>query len=130
MHQQRHGPRAEYRQEEGQRVKDSATLGAVFAKLKRLTVNLEYSDPGGLAKSKQVKYEVNLDNAKSVFRFNCLNDECIRGDFDLSDELAKAVSDRRSSVSGEVVCQGWRSRTTIDSVHCHNILRYTLSLGY
>jgi hypothetical protein len=130
MHQQRHGPRAEYRQEEGQRVKDSATLGEVFAKLKRLTVNLEYSDPGGLAKSKQVKYEVNLANAKSVFRFNCLNDECIRGDFDLSDELAKAVSERRSSVSGEVVCQGWRSRTTIDSIHCHNILRYTLSLGY
>src|SRR5579863_2812732 len=62
MHQQRHGPRAEYRQEEGQRVKDSATLGEVFAKLKRLTVNLEYSDPAGLAKSKQVKYEVNLDN--------------------------------------------------------------------
>jgi hypothetical protein len=130
MHQQRHGPRAEYRQEEGQRVKDSATLGEVFGKLKRLTVNLEYSDPGGLAKSKQVKYEVNLANAKSVFRFNCLNDECIRGDFDLSDELAKAVCERRNSVSGEVVCQGWRSRTTIDSVHCHNILRYTLSLGY
>jgi hypothetical protein len=130
MHQQRHGPRAEYRQEEGQRVKESATLGEVFGKLKRLTVNLEYSDPAGLAKSKQVKYEVNLANAKSVFRFNCLNDECIRGDFDLSDELAKAVSERRNSVSGEAVCQGWRSRTTIDSVHCHNILRYTLSLGY
>jgi hypothetical protein len=130
MHQQRHGPRAEYRQEAGQRVKESATLGEVFGKLKRLTVNLEYSDPGGLAKSKQVKYEVNLANAKSVFRFNCLNDECIRGDFDLSNELAKAVCERRNSVSGEVVCQGWRSRTTIDSVHCHNILRYTLSLGY
>lgn len=130
MHQQRHGPRAEYRQEEGQRVKDSATLGEVFQKLKRLTVSLEYSDPQGVAKSKQVKYEVNLANAKSVFRFNCLNDECVRGDFDLSDELAKAVNQRRNSVSGEVVCQGWRSRTTIDSVHCHNILRYTLSLGY
>ncbi len=130
MHQQKYGPRAEYRQEEGQRVKESATLGEVFQKLKRLTVNLEYSDPQGVAKSKQVRYEVNLANAKSVFRFNCLNDECIRGDFDLSDELAKAVCERRSSVSGEVVCQGWRSRTTIDSVHCHNILRYTLSLGY
>ena len=130
MHQQRHGPRSEYRQEEGQRVKDSATLGDAFQKLKRLTVNLEYSDPAGIAKSKQVKYEVNLANAKSVFRFNCLNDECIRGDFDLSNELAKAVCERRNSVSGEVVCQGWRSRTTIDSVHCHNILRYTLSLGY
>ena len=130
MYQQKHGPRAEYRQEEGQRVKESATLGEAFQKLKRLTVSLEYSDPAGLSKSKQVKYEVNLANAKSVFRFSCLNDECIRGDFDLSDELAKAVAERRSSVSGELVCQGWRSRTTIDSVHCHNVLRYTLSLGY
>ena len=44
MHQQRHGPRAEYRQEEGQRVKDSATLGEVFSKLKRLTVSLDGLD--------------------------------------------------------------------------------------
>jgi hypothetical protein len=27
-------------------------------------------------------------------------------------------------------CQGWQSKTTIDTVPCHNILRYTLSLGY
>jgi len=102
----------------------------VFGKLKSLTVDLEYSDPEGLVKGKRIKYEVNLANAKSVFRFSCPNDECIRGDFDLSAELAKAVAERRKSVSGEKVCQGWRSKTTVDTVHCHNLLRYKLTLGY
>ena len=73
---------------------------------------------------------VNLANAKSVFRFNCPNGECIRGDFDLTDELAKAVTGKRTTVSGEKSCEGWRSKTTIDTVHCGNILRYKLSLAY
>lgn len=130
MYRQRLGARAEYRQQEGQRVKDSAPLSDVFRKLKSLTVDLEYSDPQGVVKSKRIKYEVNLANAKSVFRFSCPNEECIRGDFDLSQELAKAVADRRKTVIGEKVCQGWRSKTTIDTVRCHNVLRYTLTLGY
>jgi hypothetical protein len=65
-----------------------------------------------------------------VFRFDCLNSECIRGDFDLSQELTNAVAARRTTATGEKCCQGWRSKTTIDTVHCHNILRYKLSLGY
>ncbi len=130
MYQQRIGARSEYRQQEGQRVKDSATLSDTFKKLKSLTVNLEYYDPEDVTRSSQIKYEVNLDGAKSVFRFSCPNNECIRGDFDLSEELAKAVAEHRTKVSGKMVCQGWRSKTTIDTVHCHNILRYKLSLRY
>ena len=130
MYQQRLGARAEYRQQEGQRVKDSATLTDTFKKLKSLTVDLAYYDPEGVTKSSQIRYEVNLDNVKSVFRFNCPNNECIRGDFDLSEALAKAVAEHRKTASGEMVCQGWRSRTTIDTVRCHNVLRYKLSLGY
>ena len=130
MYQQRLSARAEYRQEEAQRVKDSPSLASKFRKLKSLTVVLKYYNPEGVTKTGEVKYEVNLANAKSVFRFSCPNDECIRGDFDLTGELAKAVAAHRTTASGEVVCEGWRSKTTIDTVHCHNVLRYTLSLGY
>lgn len=130
MHQQRLGAHAEFRQEEAQRVKDSPSLATKFRKLKSLTVVLKHYSPEGLTKTSETKYQVNLANAKSVFRFNCPNDECIRGDFDLSAELAKVVAARRKSASGEVVCEGWRSKTTINSVHCHNILRYELSLSY
>lgn len=130
MHQQRFGARSEYRLQESQRVKDSATLASVFAKLKSLTVELEHRDPDGGNKGSQVKYTVNIQNAKSVFRFDCPNSECIRGDFDLSAEVAKAVRERRKVVSGEKVCQGWRSKVTIDSVRCQNVLRYKFTLGY
>ncbi len=121
------GARAEYRQQEGQRVKESASLADRFRRLKSLTVNLTYYNPDGVTKSSEIKYEVNLANAKSVFRFSCPNNECVQGDFDLSEELANAVDAHRTTVTGEIVCQGWLSRAAIDKTHCHNILRYKLS---
>lgn len=130
MYQQRLGARAEYRQQEGQRVRDARSLSDTFRQLKSLTVDFEYHNPDGLTKNSQIKYEVNLQNAKSVFRFDCPNRECIRGDFDLTRELAHAVATKRTKVAGEITCQGWLSKTTVDTVHCRNILRYKIRLGY
>lgn len=124
------GARAEYRQQEDQKIKDSVSLADKFPKLKSLTVELGYYNSERITKSSQIKYTVNLANAKSVFRFSCLNNECVGGDYDLSEALATAVTGRRTSASGEISCQGWRNRATIDSVRCHNILRYKLTLGY
>ncbi len=124
------GPRAEYLQEQLQRVKDSTTLGERYRDLKSLTVEIAYFDEGGFVRRGEMKYTVNLAHAKSLFRVSCPNSECVRGDFDLSAELANAVAGRQESVTGELVCQGWRSRTTIDSVLCRNVLRYKLSIGY
>ena len=130
MLQRKLGARAKYRLEEGQRVKDASTLSDEFHQLKSLTIDLEYFDPEGLTRNSRVRYSVNLANAKSVFRFNCPNQECVRGDFDLTEELAGAVAAHRTSLTGELACQGWRSKTAIDAVHCHNILRYKISLAY
>ena len=122
--------RVEFRKRENQRVLDSISLAEKFRKLKSLTVELAYFSSEGINRSSQIKYKVNLTNARSVFRFNCVNSECICGDFDLTDVLAAAVAKRRKAVTGEVSCQGWRNRAGVDSVRCNNILRYKLSLGY
>jgi hypothetical protein len=113
-----------------ERVRNSATLAERFEQLKSLTVDLAYFGPENLSRSSQVKYTLNLAHAKSVFRFDCPNPECVQGDFDLSAELAKAVAARHSSVSGQMVCQGWRSKTTMDSIACGHVLRYKLTVGY
>jgi hypothetical protein len=130
MHQQRLGARAEHRQRQRQRVKDSLSLADRFARLKSLTVELSFYDPDGLARSSQLKYKVNLINAKSVFRFNCPNNECVRGDFDLTENLVEAVASRQKVVTGEIACRGWRSKEMINSVRCANLLRYKFTLGY
>ena len=124
------GARAEYRQQEEQKIKDSASLAEKFRELKFLTVEFGYFNAQGVSQNRQIKYTVNLAHAKSVFRFPCHNHECVRGDFDLSEVLAEAVAAHRTSVSSEMVCQGWHNRATIDTVPCHNILRYKLTLGY
>jgi hypothetical protein len=130
MHPQKSGPRAEYRRQESQRAQESVSLSEKFQELKSLTVELTYFSPEGLARNSQIKYTVNPHHAKSVFRFDCLNDGCIRGDFDLSEAVAQAVASHRTKVTGEMCCQGWLSKATIYEIHCHEILRYKLSLEY
>ena len=130
MPQQKFTPRADYRLQESQRTKESASLSEKYRELKSLTVELAYFSPEGVTRSSQIKYTVNPNHAKSVFRFDCPNSECIRGDFDLSEALAQAVAARQTTATGEMRCQGWLSKTTIDEIHCHNILRYKLSLEY
>lgn len=126
----RTSPRNEYLLQENQRVQESPTLAVKFPRLKSMTVDLGYYDSEARGSSSQMKYTVNLQNARSVFRVGCQNPECVRGDFDLSEVLAQAVSERLTTFSGELSCQGWQSRSTIDSVRCGKILRYTLTLGY
>jgi len=121
-------PRGEYLQQENQRVKDSVTLLERFQELKTLSVEIAYFDSEDRARRGEMKYTVNVAHAKSVFRFSCPNNECVEGDFDLSTELANAVAGRQEEVSGELICQGWRSKTTIGRLPCHTIMRYTLNL--
>ena len=132
MFAQRHktlGPREEYRQQEGQRINNSISLSEKFKTLRSLTAELEYCESGSTNR-RGIKYTYNLDSAKSVFRFNCPNDECVGGDFDLSEELAKAIAERRNTLLGQSCCQGWLSKTTIDKTHCHSVLHYKLTLEY
>ncbi len=130
MHHQKVGARAEYRQQQGQLVRDSGSLADKFPQLKSLTVDLTYYDSEGVTQSSQIKYTVNLTNAKSFFRFDCQNDQCVRGDFDLSDEITSAVAAHLKTATGEMSCQGWLDKNTVGTAHCHKILRYKLSLTY
>src|ERR1043165_5324403 len=118
MYQQRIGARAEYLQEERERIKVSPTLAEKFQDLKSLSLVLNYFGPGGISRHSEIKYTVNLGFAKSVFCFDCPSGQCIGGMFDLSTELARAVADHREAVNGELLCQGWQSQTTIDQICC------------
>jgi hypothetical protein len=130
VHPRKPGPRAEYRQQAKERILNSVSLAEKFRQLKSLKVQLTYGIPTSTGWSNEIKYEVNLAHAKSVFCFDCVNTECVGGDFDLSETLAKAVRARQTRVSGEMCCQGWSSREKINVARCHNILRYKFSLRY
>lgn len=124
------GPRAEYRQQERQRAEDSATIAEKFPDLKALTIELAFQNPEGGGSASQIRYCVNIDNAKSVFRFDCPNGECIGGDFDLSVELTEAVAGHHPTAAGEFRCQGWRSKALVGTQRCQHKLAYRLTLRY
>jgi hypothetical protein len=121
---------SEYRILQTQRVSDSPSLQDNFPQLKSLSLDLGQYDPEGASRVSQLKYSVNLQHARALFRINCANRDCVRGDFDLSDAITRAIAERRVAVSGELCCQGWLSKATIDSVRCHNLLRFKLNLEY
>ena len=123
-------PRAEYRLRETQRVNESISLAHKFPNLKSLKVDLAYFEPDGLTRTGEVRYNVNVEHAKSVFSFVCQSAECLAGDFDLSDAVAEAVAKRRKAVEGEVRCHGTRVRPKQEKSPCRKLLRYKLTLGY
>lgn len=123
-------PREDYRKQENQRVNESASLANTFRELKSLTVEFGYFSAEGVSRNRQIKYTVNPEHAKSVFRLDCANQECVSGDFDLSEALAQAVAAQLTTATGEMCCQGWLSKTTIHQTRCHHILRYKLTLAY
>ena len=124
------GPRAEYREEQSRRVIASPSLSEKYGKLKSLTVNAGYYAPEGLTQYRQLTYDVNLSHAKSVFRLDCCNDECVQGDHELTAELAKAIIKRSKTVVGELCCNGWQNKDLIKKTKCNHVLRYKLKLGY
>ena len=119
-------PKAIYLEQQRKRVSESPCLSVQYPRLKSLTVMLEYHDAVSHKKRSQLTYMVNLSHAKSVFRFKCPNRECMRGDFELTEGVAEAVTKRRTSASGEMPCKG----RTINRVRCPNILHYKLKLEY
>ena len=130
MYHKKISPRTECRQRENLRLQASATLADTYRELKSLTVNVAHFSPGGQTKTSEMKYTINLISAKSLFRIDCSNQDCVAGDFDLSTELANAVRARHEIATGEVTCNGWHSQHEIDRVRCNRILRYTLSVGF
>jgi hypothetical protein len=123
-------PATEYREQQGRRVFASPTLAAKYGQLKALTVNFGYYAPKGRIRQRQLTYDVNLSHARAVFRLDCSNEDCVRGDHDLTEELAQAVAKHRRTVAGELCCQGWLRKDAIKKAKCNHVLRYKLKLAY
>lgn len=124
------GPRGKYLLEERERIKLAASLADTFPGLKSLSALLSYFGPFSRSPQSEVKCTFNLAHAKALFRFPCPNNECVAGSFDLSAALAQAAAERRQTVIGELRCQGWQSKATIDQVRCDHVLRYKLMLEF
>ena len=124
------GLRADFKQRERLRAHSSLTLAEEYPHLKKLSVELTFRNGRNGGKSNTIKYSANVAHAKSVFRFDCPNGECIEGDFDLSELLTEAYAERQTEVSGESRCEGWRDRSAVGTSQCQQTLSFRLMLGY
>src|SRR4051794_36894732 len=88
-------PRMEHRLHQAEIINSSATLAEKYPNLKSLRVDLTYMDSEGGARSGGMKYKVNLEHAKSRFYFNCVQSDCVGGDYDLTEKLAEAIAKKR-----------------------------------
>jgi len=123
-------PRQEYRLKQRERIEASPLMTTEFPQLKTLKVLLEYFDAAGVTKNGELKCKLNVEHAKSALLFACPGGECMGGDFDLSEPLARAVAARQKVVAGELRCGGTRKRGDREIVPCQTLLRYKLNLKY
>jgi hypothetical protein len=122
--------RSEYRALQSERVTAAPLLAEEFPQLRVLSMELGQYDLDGLTRISQMKQTLNLKNTSSIVRVHCGNMDCVRGDFDLSLDLANAAASRRGVTTGELRCHGWRNKASIEKVRCGRILRYKLTLEY
>ena len=108
----------------------SPTLSTKFEEMKSLHMQVRVFDSKGVAKTGEMKCQYNLEAAKSVLRFDCPNMECVGGDFDFTAVLDAAVTEHRTTATVELVCNGWRDKGVINTIHCDNRMRYKMSLAY
>ena len=122
--------RIEYRLQQRDRVQNSPLIAKKFPRLSGLTLNLMFYDANGITKHQEMKCKLNLEHSRSMLCYPCSGGECVGGDFDLSEELAKAVAGRRKVATGEMRCQGQRKRPNQELTPCQALLRYKLTLAY
>lgn len=124
------GLRQEYRLRQRERVEASPLLGNRFPRLKGLKVTLEFFDQAGSSKQGGLQCKLNVQHANSALWFDCPGAGCVGGDFDLTEALAEAVAEGHKVATGELRCQGTRTRGKQKSVACGTLLRYKLNLSY
>ena len=122
--------RQEYRLKQREQIEASPLMAKKFPGLNSLKVTLEYFDAVGTRKNGEMRCELNVKQSRSTLWFACRGGECVGGDFDLSEALAKAVAGRRKVATGELRCQGTRKRGDRERVACQTLLRYKLNLDY
>ena len=123
-------PRAAYRLKQRERIEASPLMAKKFPRLRALKVTVAYFDAAGARKNGEMKCKLNVERSRSALWFACRGGECVGGDFDLTEALAKAVAGRRKVVTGELRCQGTRKRGDGEVVPCQTLLRYKLNLNY
>lgn len=130
MHMPKRNAGQEYRLKQREQIEASPSMSKKFPRLKALKANLEFFDSTGTTKNRELKCKLNVEHAKSALWFACPGVECLKGDFDLSAVLVRAVAGRHKIVTGELRCQGTRKRGDRDREPCGTLLRYKLNLTY
>jgi len=123
-------PRTAYRLKQREQIEASPLMAKKFPPLKGLRMVVEYFDATGTKKNGEMKCKLNVEQSRAALWFACRGGECVGGDFDLSEALAKAVAGRRKVVTGELRCRGTRERGDHEVLPCQRLLRYRLNLNY
>jgi hypothetical protein len=124
-------PRAQYRLARAELVQQSPSLAEKYPRLTALRIQIVYLDGAARTQNGALKFKANLEHAKSRFCFNCAHNDCVGGDYDLSDELSRGIARKLKLIEGEARCQGVRhNRERKSQTPCQGILQYKLTLAY
>jgi hypothetical protein len=110
-----------------QRLIDAAPLIGDHADVSEVSIALTFMDPEGKEQPTPRGVTYTAD-ARAYFRFACPLRDCVDGGFDVTPDLARALTKRADGHTGAMTCHGTRPRPKVKDNPCNLELRYALEI--
>jgi hypothetical protein len=98
------------------------TLAERYPKVAEISVNLQFTLPGGKPHSSPHR-RLFMPDMQAFFSVQCPDRDCSDGGFDLEQAAEAAVRSRNHEDSGQIVCKGKRNREP-----CNIALDYSIAV--
>lgn len=103
-------------------------LREINTDIELVTVNLEFIND---FESYYKKYCIDLKPFdKAVCTPDCINKDCTKGFFDLSNEIYFVLRDKKIKSSGKINCDGWQDLERTGNHICGTTLNYEITAIY
>lgn len=73
---------------------------------------------------------IDIHTHSSHITIDCLNPDCTKGVFDLTNDIAMMVKNSQCLIKGEKICDGFQDAERNGTYHCRCKLKYIIELQY
>ena len=80
--------------------------------------------------SKPHVLRIDIHNSSSMVRISCMNNDCTKGYFDLSNRIQNMIHSSERFCEGELVCDGYQDAERININQCFCKLFYKIQIEY
>ncbi len=88
-------------------MRSRSTIGNIYPSVEKIKIKLEFNYTGAntIIRSIEMPY---YQNDKDFFQIDCINEDCVNSDLDLSYEIKSMIDDQKTILEGHKLCNGFQ----------------------